>query len=78
MPNNNRELGLLRLTDFGHQDDIKTEVAAALEDLYDALGQAREDTRALEDAINAALYGTGVEERSHYRSIRCKMLDPRG
>jgi hypothetical protein len=74
----NNNLGLLRLTDYVHQDDIKLTLSVAFEDLYSTLGQAREDARSLEDAINGILYGSGAGERSAYRSLRQKLLDPRG
>ena len=75
---NNKELGLLRHTDYIHQDDIKSNIRIGLEDIYVSLGDARESTRELEDTINEVLYGTGSGDRSEHRTLRQKLLDPKG
>jgi hypothetical protein len=72
---NNKTLGLLRLTDYTHQDEIRSDLGSAFEDLYESLSSAREHAREVEDVINEALYGTGCGER---RSLRHKLLDPKG
>lgn len=73
----NRTLGLLRLTEYRHQEEVVSNLSLALEDLYDSIDSTRESTRELEDVINGILYGEGIERSSH-RSLRTKLLDPKG
>jgi hypothetical protein len=45
---NNQQLGLLRLTDFPHQDAILKDLNLSLTDVYDTIDQMRDNARELE------------------------------
>lgn len=70
--------GILPLTSEAHGAYTKQVIRIALENLYNLIGEIRESARAFEDDINGLLYGPEVEERSHYRSLRQRLLDHRG
>lgn len=55
----NKELGLFRLTDLKHQEEIEHEVDMGFSDIYEAIDGVRDYVRFFEESLEKIFLGEG-------------------